>query len=177
MPSSIVIPHAVAAHITNGQTYEAQQATIKTLLTLAGSNLESDADSESFALTPSTVDPSEIPASREAYLKRLSQNANAAAASLFCGSILAGHTSEADEYGDVAIALGHGTFGPGHELDVINALGLGNLAQRDQGPEVSAYADNKAGSPESCSGVNADWTLLATYSLSNYRSPHRYHRR
>ncbi|KAI0780170.1 hypothetical protein C8Q74DRAFT_747269 [Fomes fomentarius] len=138
MPSSIVTPRAVAAHILNGQTSDAQQATVKTLLALAGSNLESDADSEPFVLTPSTVGPREIPASTEAYLERLSRNANAAAASLFCGSILAGHTSEADEYGDVAIALGDGTFGPGHELDVVNALGLGNLAQRDQGPESTS---------------------------------------
>ena len=42
----------------------------------------------------------------EEYLNKLTVEANAAAASLFCGSILAGQSSETDEYGDVGVWLG-----------------------------------------------------------------------
>lgn len=40
------------------------------------------------------------------YLQKLTKLANGAANSVACGSILAGRTSEADDFGDVAIWLG-----------------------------------------------------------------------
>ena len=48
----------------------------------------------------------------EAYVNELTTEANKAAESLFCGSILAGQTSETDEYGDVGVWLGDLGIGP-----------------------------------------------------------------
>ena len=56
-------------------------------------------------------------------LVNLTQRAASAASSLACGSILAGTTSETDEYGDIAFWLGEGNFGPGHEHKILDALG------------------------------------------------------
>ncbi|KAI0661248.1 hypothetical protein C8Q70DRAFT_1052352 [Cubamyces menziesii] len=53
--------------------------------------------------------------------------ANAAAASLACGSILAGHASEADEYGDIAFWLGEGEYDKGHELEILQSLALQDM--------------------------------------------------
>lgn len=58
------------------------------------------------------------------FLADLTQRAAAAASSLACGSILAGTTSESDEYGDVAFWLDGGDFVPGREREILNALGL-----------------------------------------------------
>ncbi|KZT04607.1 uncharacterized protein LAESUDRAFT_727779 [Laetiporus sulphureus 93-53] len=60
----------------------------------------------------------------EEYIASLTIQANAAAKSLACGSILAGQSSEADEYGDVAFWLGEGDYGVGHESQVLEALRL-----------------------------------------------------
>ena len=48
----------------------------------------------------------------ERYLNELAVEANEAAASLSCGSILAGQSSETDEYGDVGVWLGDLEVGP-----------------------------------------------------------------
>ncbi|KAF9653010.1 hypothetical protein BDM02DRAFT_3108680, partial [Thelephora ganbajun] len=48
----------------------------------------------------------------EEYVNELTAEANEAAASLFCGSILAGQSSETDEYGDVGVWLGDLEIGP-----------------------------------------------------------------
>ena len=53
--------------------------------------------------------------------------ANAAAASVLCGSILAGHTSDADDFGDVAVYLGPGNFGPRHEREALWSLSVRNV--------------------------------------------------
>ncbi|KAI0727403.1 hypothetical protein C8Q72DRAFT_840812, partial [Fomitopsis betulina] len=58
------------------------------------------------------------------FLAELTQRAAAAALSLACGSILAGRTSESDEYGDVALWLGKGDFGLGREREILDALAL-----------------------------------------------------
>ncbi|OCH91812.1 hypothetical protein OBBRIDRAFT_886717 [Obba rivulosa] len=58
------------------------------------------------------------------FLCELTLAANAAANSLACGSILAGQTSETDEFGDVAFWLGEGPFGKGFENEVLKALGF-----------------------------------------------------
>ena len=64
----------------------------------------------------------------EEYLNELAAEANEAAASLFCGSILAGQSSETDEFGDVGVWLGDLGIGPGEsELDsgaIVEALSL-----------------------------------------------------
>lgn len=70
------------------------------------------------------------PASDEAeeYLNELTVEANEAAASLFCGSILAGQSSETDEYGDVGVWLGDLGIGPASSKPepeaIIEALSL-----------------------------------------------------
>ena len=117
---------------------EFQRATIKAILALAGSSMTEppNAELEPFVLTPARLDPSRIDAATEDYLGKLVSLANAAAESLLCGSVLAGHASEADEYGDVAIALGEGAFGRGHERNVIDALGLTGLTSDGNAPVV-----------------------------------------
>jgi len=62
----------------------------------------------------------------QVYLKDLTLEANAAASSLACGSILAGQTSETDEFGDVALWLGDGRFDKDHGWEVLKTLGFGN---------------------------------------------------
>ncbi|KAH7923941.1 hypothetical protein BV22DRAFT_549142 [Leucogyrophana mollusca] len=58
----------------------------------------------------------------------LTHAAQDAATSLFCGSIVAGHTGESDEYADVGLWLGEGSggrgYGKGQEIEVLRALGL-----------------------------------------------------
>ncbi len=106
----------------------------KTALTLCGDRATSHAAALPFALAPPNVD---VPAEAKAYLKQLTRTANAAAASVLCGSILAGHTSDADDFGDVAIYLGPGNFGPGHEQGVLQLLGLENVMSSDDGGNAS----------------------------------------
>ena len=54
--------------------------------------------------------------------------ANEAAASIACGSVLAGQTSESDEFGDAGFWLGPGSYGQGDELEILRALGLADRA-------------------------------------------------
>ncbi|EMD32114.1 hypothetical protein CERSUDRAFT_119084 [Gelatoporia subvermispora B] len=68
------------------------------------------------------------------FLGDLTLSANAAATSLACGSILAGQTSETDEFGDVAFWLGEGPYGRGLENEVLKALGFGGRL-----PSVKMY--------------------------------------
>ncbi|KAI0717223.1 hypothetical protein C8T65DRAFT_641761 [Cerioporus squamosus] len=117
----------------------ADPAITNTLAVLVGPEAKSglDAGSAPFALAPAH---SNVDQSTTSYLKELTRSANAAAASVYCGSVLAGHTSEADEYGDIAIFLGPAEeagadFVAGHESDVLNALGLGHLLQDGRSPE------------------------------------------
>ncbi|KAJ6607766.1 hypothetical protein B0H10DRAFT_2070350, partial [Mycena sp. CBHHK59/15] len=58
------------------------------------------------------------------YFASLASAAERAATSAACSSILAGHTSESDEFADVSIWLGQGAYGKGHELAVLKKLGL-----------------------------------------------------
>ncbi|KAM5530928.1 hypothetical protein V8D89_015418 [Ganoderma adspersum] len=110
----------------------------KTALTLCGDMTStSNAAGPPFALAPLDVD---VPAEAEAFLKQLTSTANAAAASVLCGSILAGHTSDADDFGDVAIYLGPGDYGSGHERDVLQLLGLENVLSSDDGGDASLKA-------------------------------------
>ncbi|KAI0356308.1 hypothetical protein OH77DRAFT_1520368 [Trametes cingulata] len=79
------------------------------------------------AVLPRTLDAQDIAPPLLQFLRDLTASSNAAAVSLACGSILAGQSSETDEYGDIAVWLGDGEFGPGHELEVLASLGLRHL--------------------------------------------------
>jgi hypothetical protein len=59
----------------------------------------------------------------------LASTAAEAAVTSACASILAGQSSESDEYGDVAILLGEGDYGPGQEVNVLESLGLQDWAE------------------------------------------------
>ncbi|KAJ7647493.1 hypothetical protein FB45DRAFT_687757, partial [Roridomyces roridus] len=54
----------------------------------------------------------------------LAQAAQSAADAVMCSSILAGHTNESDEGGDVAVWLGPGNFGRGNERSVLEKFGI-----------------------------------------------------
>ncbi|PIL34094.1 hypothetical protein GSI_03805 [Ganoderma sinense ZZ0214-1] len=110
----------------------------KTAVTLCGDRASaSNAAGLPFALAPPDVD---VPAEAETFLKQLMCTANAAAASVLCGSILAGHTSDADDFGDVATYLGPGDYGQRHERDVLQLLGLEDATSTDNGTDVSLTA-------------------------------------
>jgi hypothetical protein len=58
------------------------------------------------------------------YLENLTTQANEAASSLACGSILAGQSSESDEFADVGFWIGSGDYGQGNEINALQALKL-----------------------------------------------------
>ena len=60
-----------------------------------------------------------------AYFDALAAAAQQAADSLLCSSILAGHSSESDEFADIGIFLGEGAdYSKGNEKQVLKSLGL-----------------------------------------------------
>ncbi|KAJ7039252.1 hypothetical protein C8F04DRAFT_1034023 [Mycena alexandri] len=83
-----------------------------------------------------------------AELESLSVAAESAATSVLCSSILAGHTSESDDFGDAAIWLGQGAFGKGHEQAVLKSLGL-------EGGKVRAISSIEL-SPKTCIPVTVN---------------------
>lgn len=66
----------------------------------------------------------------------LTHLANAAAASIASGSVLAGQTSESDEFGDVGFWLGAGSHGPGNEQETLRALGLAGRTSQQVSPSI-----------------------------------------
>ncbi|KAI0268798.1 hypothetical protein BC834DRAFT_821210 [Gloeopeniophorella convolvens] len=58
------------------------------------------------------------------YIKDLASAANNTANENACGSILAGQGSESDEYGDVGVWLGDGSYSEGNETNILRALNL-----------------------------------------------------
>ncbi|KAL1942716.1 hypothetical protein VTO73DRAFT_4956 [Trametes versicolor] len=123
----------------------AVRATISAIST-SGPSAESQGSphsGEPFAVLSSTIDANGVAPSTRNYLRQLTRSANAAAASLACGSILAGHTSETDEYGDVAVWLGSDKYSPGHELDVLSLLGFETVA----GPVKEVKLSSDTGLP------------------------------
>jgi hypothetical protein len=64
------------------------------------------------------------------YLRDLASAANSTANENACGSVLAGQTSEADEFGDICLWLGTGLYGEGHEADILRALNLSDSTRR-----------------------------------------------
>ncbi|KAJ7188469.1 hypothetical protein C8R46DRAFT_21293 [Mycena filopes] len=91
-----------------------------------------------------------------AELESLSVAAESAATSLLCSSILAGHSSESDEFGDAAIWLGQGAFGKGHEQAVLKSLGL-------EGGRISSVDLSKSHIPAT---VNASTSTPELAALS-----------
>lgn len=75
--------------------------------------LYADQDSPNLSGTASVLSPSaaSIPASAKGYLKSLAGSAQTAAESLGCGSILAGLSSESDDFSDIAFWI-PGKVGP-----------------------------------------------------------------
>lgn len=61
-------------------------------------------------------------ASTPAQIKDLVLAAQDASFKVPCGSILAGASSESDDFGDVGLWLGPGDFGPGKEREVLRAM-------------------------------------------------------
>ena len=64
------------------------------------------------------------------YLRDLASAANSTANENACGSVLAGQTSEADEFGDICVWLGTGPFSEGHEVGILRALNLSDSIRR-----------------------------------------------
>ncbi|EIN11577.1 hypothetical protein PUNSTDRAFT_131739 [Punctularia strigosozonata HHB-11173 SS5] len=75
-----------------------------------------------------------------------------------CGSMLAGQSSESDEYGDVAVFLGDGEYGPGHEGKVLEALGL---VHWKEGIEPIPL-DPSTGLPKTTSGTGEAFSHLTS---------------
>ncbi|KAI0302659.1 hypothetical protein BC826DRAFT_904098 [Russula brevipes] len=58
------------------------------------------------------------------FLRDLASAANSTANENACGSVLAGQTSEADEFGDICVWLGIGPYSEGHEANILRSLNL-----------------------------------------------------
>lgn len=68
------------------------------------------------------------------YALPLTQRATAAATSVACGSVLAGQTSESDDFGDIGFWLGPGPYGRGNEHEVLEALLLCKRRAAEEAP-------------------------------------------
>jgi len=101
-------------------TGSAVSATPSTLYAQSAETQHSGATPSAILAQSASAPPSKV----EDYLVGLTTKANAAANALFCGSILAGRSSESDEFGDVAFWLGEGQYEQGHERGILLALGL-----------------------------------------------------
>lgn len=101
---------------------------------------------------PRTVASSSLPDETvQNNLYSLARLAEAAAVSQSCSSILAGLGSESDDFGDVAVWLGEGQFGRGHEVDALKRLGFEKWATHGQIsvlPPSSLLASFKQPTPE-----------------------------
>lgn len=64
------------------------------------------------------------------YLRDLATAANNTANENACGSVLAGQGSEADEFGDICVWLGIGSYSEGHEVNILRALNLADSIRR-----------------------------------------------
>jgi hypothetical protein len=64
------------------------------------------------------------------YLRDLASAANSTANENACGSVLAGQSSEADEFGDICLWLGTGPYSEGHEDNILRALNLSDSTRR-----------------------------------------------
>jgi hypothetical protein len=64
------------------------------------------------------------------YLRDLASAANSTANENACGSVLAGQTSEGDDFGDICVWLGAGSYCEGHEVNILRALNLSDSIRR-----------------------------------------------
>jgi len=64
------------------------------------------------------------------YLRDLASAANSTANENACGSVLAGQTSEADDFADICVWLGTGPYSEGHEANILRALNLSDSIRR-----------------------------------------------
>ncbi|KAL1748592.1 hypothetical protein HDZ31DRAFT_29305 [Schizophyllum fasciatum] len=101
---------------------------------------------------PQTAQSSSLPDETvQNYLYSLAKHAEAAAVSQSCSSILAGLGSESDDFGDVAVWLGQGEYGRGHEADALKRLGFEKWATHGQIsvlPPSSVLASYSQSTPE-----------------------------
>ncbi|KAL1756404.1 hypothetical protein FB107DRAFT_273912 [Schizophyllum commune] len=101
---------------------------------------------------PQTAQSSSLPdETTQNYLYSLAKDAEEAAVSQSCSSILAGLGSESDDFGDVAVWLGQGEYGRGHEVDALKRLGFEQWATHGQIsvlPPSSVLANFKQPTPQ-----------------------------
>ena len=103
-------------------------AVAATITTLYGDRPVS-LDRDALAIVPHPASAPVPNHDAQEYLQKLTQLVNEAAASVSCGSLLAGRTSETDEFGDVAIWLGEDALRPGHQNEVLRILALQGLVR------------------------------------------------
>ncbi|KAG1851102.1 hypothetical protein F4604DRAFT_1755906 [Suillus subluteus] len=120
-----------AGIITEQLNIQSQEATVRTLQVLF---LRSKAQLEPlhynppiFLLQSSSIAPSHTdvaPQDVTDYLEKLVRAAQQTAESHYCGSFVAGQTSESDEFADIGIWLGEGNYQRNHEKEILDKLGL-----------------------------------------------------
>jgi hypothetical protein len=149
--STALTPHSFAAHqqvmttvkldshilekdastITEQLNMQSQQATARTLQALfhrSSTQLEPINYnppiflSQSLSIAPSDTDAA--PQGVTDYLAKLVRAAQQTAESHYCGSFVAGQTSESDEFADIGVWLGKGSYQRNHEKEILDKLGL-----------------------------------------------------
>jgi len=120
-----------AGTITEQLNIQSQQATVRTLQVLF---LRSRAQLEPTHYNPpiflsqsSSIAPSDTdiaPQDITNYLQKLVRAAQQTAESHYCGSFVAGQTSESDEFADIGVWLGKGNYQRNHEKEILDKLGL-----------------------------------------------------
>lgn len=139
------LPPNVHSTISGFMTTHAPPALIKAirstleLLAPVGPDL-SYASSHFTLISPNAASKKDAAFRVQSYLDELTRAAYEVSSSLFCSSILAGRSSESDEYGDVGIWVG--TMQNREPLDVLRNLGLDQWIS-DKGGKVSAFSVQK----------------------------------
>jgi len=107
-------------------------------------------------------------------IKALVEAAEEAATSLACSSILAGQGSESDDHGDVGIWLGKGTYGKGHESEVLDALGLQSWAKGEKIVAVELQPPDSLPStlPPNLDLMSLNATMDFTKILTSFKQKH-----
>ena len=101
----------------------AQQAVATTVASIRDTFIRGDSLtdlSQEFDSTNMTLNYSGAPTPSQ--IKDLVLVAQDASLKVPCGSVLAGLTSESDDFGDVGLWLGPGSFGPGKEKEALKAM-------------------------------------------------------
>ena len=100
-----------------------QQAVATTVASIRDTFIRGDSLtdlSQEFDSTNMTLNYSGAPTPSQ--IKDLVLAAQDASLKVPCGSVLAGLTSESDDFGDVGLWLGPGSFGPGKEKEALKAM-------------------------------------------------------